>query len=139
MLCAKFGWKCPNGSTNLNPLNPGILCGKFGWTWPNGSGEENCWMLSIISPLGRAWPFFGTNLNHLNPRMLCAKFDWKWSSGSEKKILKCSQCIFTISQLLPLWEGCGPFFEQCWISFTQKCFVPSFVEVGQVVLEKKFF
>ena len=31
----------------------------------------------------------------------------------------------------------GPSFEQTWIPFTQGCFVPSLVEIGSVVLEKK--
>ena len=31
----------------------------------------------------------------------------------------------------------GPSFEQNYISFTQECFVPSLVEIGPVVLEKK--
>ena len=29
------------------------------------------------------------------------------------------------------------FFEQTWIPFTQGCIVPSLVEIGSVVLEKK--
>ena len=37
------------------------------------------------------------------------------------------------------WKGCGPSFEQTWIPFTQGCFVPSLVEIGSVVLEKKIF
>ena len=57
----------------------------------------------------------------------------------EKKIFKSSQCIFTISKLSPLWEGCGPSFIQTWIPFTRGYFVPSLVEIGPVVLEKKFF
>ena len=31
------------------------------------------------------------------------------------------------------------FFEQNWIPFTQGCYVPSFVEIGPVILEKKIF
>ena len=31
----------------------------------------------------------------------------------------------------------GPSFEQTWIPFTYGCFVPSLVEIGPVVLEKK--
>ena len=31
------------------------------------------------------------------------------------------------------------FFEQTWIPFTQGCFVPSLVEIGSVVLERKIF
>ena len=52
---------------------------------------------------------------------------------------KSSQCIFTISQLSPFWEGCGPPFEQTWIPFTQECFVSSLVEIGLAVLEMKIF
>ena len=32
---------------------------------------------------------------------------------------------------------CGPLFEQTWIPFTQGYFVPSLVEIGPVILEKK--
>ena len=31
----------------------------------------------------------------------------------------------------------APSFEETWIPFTQGCFVPSLVEIGPVVLEKK--
>ena len=55
----------------------------------------------------------------------------------EKKIFEFRQCIFAISLLSPLGEGWGPSFEQTWICFTQGYFVPSLVEIGQVVLEKK--
>ena len=40
---------------------------------------------------------------------------------------------------LPLKEGGGPSFEQTWIPFTQGWFVPSLVEIGPAVLEKKIF
>ena len=60
-----------------------------------------------------------------------------FENGSGEEYLKSSQCIFTIFKLSPLWEGCGPSFEQNWFPFTQECFVPSFVEVGSGVLEKK--
>ena len=33
----------------------------------------------------------------------------------------------------------GPSFEQTWIPFTQGCFVPSLVEIGPVILEKKIY
>ena len=55
----------------------------------------------------------------------------------EKKIFKSCQFIFVNSRLSPLWEGRGPSFEQTWIPFTQGYFVPSLVEIGLVVLEKK--
>ena len=37
----------------------------------------------------------------------------------------------------PFWKGRGPSFEQTWIPFTQECFIPSLVEIGPAVLEKK--
>ena len=55
----------------------------------------------------------------------------------EKKILKYFQYNFTFSLLSSLEKGHGPSFEQTWIPSTQGCFVPSFVEIGPVVLEKK--
>ena len=76
----------------------------------------------------------------LHTRMLCAIFGWNWPSGSgEKEFYKFHQCIFAIS-FSPLGKGCGPSFEQqTWILFTQRCFLPSFVEIGIVVLERKLF
>ena len=57
----------------------------------------------------------------------------------EQKIFYSFQCIFTFSQLSPLWEGRVPSFEQSWIPFTQGCSVPRLVEIGLVVPEKKIF
>ena len=54
-----------------------------------------------------------------------------------EKIFKSCQFIFIISQIYPLLEGLGPSFEKTWIPFTQGYFVPSLVEIGPVVLEKK--
>ena len=54
-----------------------------------------------------------------------------------KKVFKVCQCIFPISLLSPFRKGLGPSFEQTWIPNTQGCFVPSLVEIGPVVLEKK--
>ena len=41
--------------------------------------------------------------------------------------------------LLTSWEFIGSSFDQTWITFTQECFVPSWVEIGPVVMEKKIF
>jgi hypothetical protein len=41
--------------------------------------------------------------------------------------------------LSPLRRGPGPLFEQTWIPFTQRQCVPSFIEFGLLVLEKKIF
>ena len=55
----------------------------------------------------------------------------------EKKIFKYFQYNFTFSLLSPLGKGYGHSFEQTWIPSFQGCFVPSLVEIGPVVLEKK--
>ena len=62
-----------------------------------------------------------------------------WNVSLEKGIFKYRQCIFAISEISPIGEGHGPSFEQTWIPFIQECFVPSLVEIGSVVLEKKIF
>jgi hypothetical protein len=55
----------------------------------------------------------------------------------EKKILKYFLYIFTLLLLSPLREGRRPSYEQTWIPSPQGWFVPSLVETGPVVLEKK--
>ena len=47
--------------------------------------------------------------------------------------------VVAILLLSLLGKGRGPSFWQIWIPFTQRCFVPSLLEIGPVVLEKKPF
>ena len=56
-----------------------------------------------------------------------------------EKIFKFHQCIFAISLLSPLRKGRDPLIEQIRILITQGCFMPSLVEISQVVLKKKIF
>ena len=50
------------------------------------------------------------------------------------------QCISTFLLLSPLGNGRSSSFVQFFlIPFTQECFLPSLVEIGPVVLEKKIF
>ena len=90
----------------------------------------------IISPWKRARPFIWIPLTQecivpslveINPVIL------------ENKIFQVCQCIFAISLLSPIAKRRGPSFKQIWIHITQECFVPSFVEIGPVVLKKKKF
>jgi hypothetical protein len=63
-------------------------------------------------------------------------------SGSlvlKKKIFKWPYPIFAFLRLSPLWRGPGPLFEQFRIPYTQEWFMPSLIEIGQLVLEKKIF
>ena len=45
--------------------------------------------------------------------------------------------MFVVNTISPLWKGQSSSFEQFWIPFTQRWFVPSLVEIDPVVLEKK--
>ena len=58
---------------------------------------------------------------------------WCWRS----RFLKFRQCVFTISLLSFLWKGRGLSFDQNKIPFTQGSYVPSLVDIGPVILEKK--
>ena len=58
---------------------------------------------------------------------------WFW----RRKIFKIIQCFFAISLLSFLGKGQGPLFEETWIPFTKEYFMPSLVEIGPVILEKK--
>ena len=57
----------------------------------------------------------------------------------EKKIFKFRQCVSDISKLSPLGRGRDPLFQKTRIPINQGCFMPSLVEIGPVVLEKKIF
>ena len=52
---------------------------------------------------------------------------------------KVCQYIFTISLLSPPGEGHRPSLQKTWFPIIQGCFVPSFAEIGPVILEKKIF
>ena len=80
--------------------------------------------------------FIWTNLNPLHPRRHCAKVEI--GPVVLEKIFKFLQCIFAILYWSPLGKRWNPSFEQIWIPFTRECFVPSWIEIGPVVLEKIF-
>ena len=69
---------------------------------------------AIISTLWKVCLFIWTDWNPLHPRMLCDRFDWSWTSGSGEEDFLIFQCIFTFSQLSPLWEGDWSFI---WTNF----------------------
>ena len=94
--------------------------------------------LVIISPWKRVWPLLEqTRIPFIQGCFVLSLL--KNCPMVLEKIFGFSQCIFAISQLSPLGKGHGPLFEQTTggISFTQECFVPSLVEIGLMVLEKK--
>ena len=85
------------------------------------------------------WFLIWTNLNPLHPRMYGAKFGWNWPSSSGEKDFNISSMCFCYFVIISPWKiGC-PSFGQTWIPFNQGCIVPSLVEIGTLVLEKKIF
>ena len=126
---------------NINTHHPNMLCAKLWCNWPSSSGEDFFLLSSmyfcyfvIIYLLKRAGPFILKTWFPITQERCQV---WLKLVVLEKKIFKSCQFIFINSQLSPLWEGRGPSFEQTWIPFTQGYFVPSLVEIGPVVLEKK--
>ena len=86
-------------------------------------------------PLEKGGAIHLANLNSLYPRMVCAKFVWNWLSGSgEEDFLKFVILFSLFLNYLPLEKG-----GALHLLFTQGCFVQRLVEIGSVVLEKRFF
>ena len=98
---------------------------------------------NIIILMRIKWFFFEQRaLNPIHPRILCAKFGWDWLSGSrEEDFLNFVNVFSLFRNYLPLEkDGALHLNELANLNpFTQGCFVPSLVEIGPVVLEKKDF
>ena len=73
------------------------------------------------------------NLEYPSPKDVLCEVWLKLTSGSVEEF---HHCIFAIWLLSPLGKRRDTLFEQTWIIFT---FVPSLVEIGRVVLERKMF
>ena len=137
-IISSFPWRraWPFVCTNLNPFYSRMLYAKFGWNWLSGSGEEDT---NVKRLWQQQWQFF-IRKAHFSIRL-------RWSTKKpighiphlKMEIFKFLQCIFAISILSCLGKECDPSSEQNWISFPQVCFVPSLVEIGPVVLERKIF
>ena len=127
-----------------NSLHSRMFCAKFGWTWPSCSGEDK--LINVFLqfrnhlPLEKGQSFiFWTNLNPLHPQMICGKFSWHWSSGSGNDDFSNSLMYFHNFVIISPRKTMDRPFEYTWISFTQRYFVPSLVEIGPVTPQKIFF
>jgi len=90
---------------------------------------------------GHTWSY-GLYFNKLKspyPRMLHAKYQCILVSGSWEKDFWWFTKIFLILPLIGPQKGSAPLFKHIWILILQAWFLPSLVEIGQVVLEKKSF
>ena len=60
---------------------------------------------------------------------------WFW----RRPFLNFVNVFFTILLSSPFGIRWNPSFEQIWIPITHECFVPSLVEIGPLIIEKKIF
>jgi len=121
--------------TNMNPHHAGIFLTKFALNLLD--------LYKGLSPLGGAIhdprDFIWTNLNLLALRMLHTKYQCIPASGSWEEDFWTVTKIFLILPFIGPQKGLAHLFEQIWIPSPQACFLPSLVEIGLVVLEKKSF
>ena len=91
----------------------------------------------IISLLKRAWPFIWTNLNPLHPSMLCVKSGLKLALWFWRRWIFNFVKLFCYFIIISPWKRVWPFTWKNLNPTTQGCFLPSLVEIGPLVLEKK--
>jgi len=93
------------------------------------------WCGAIHDPKDFIW----TNFNLLAPRMLHATYQCIPAGGSWEEDFSRFIKIFLMLPLIGSQKGPDPLFKQIWIPIPQASFMPSLVEIGLVVLEKKIF
>ena len=91
----------------------------------------------VISLWKRVWPFIWTKFKPHYLRMLCVKLGWIGQNGSWERFLNFVIVFLLFRNYLPIGIGCGPSYVQISIPTTPGHLVPSLVEIGPVVLEKK--
>ena len=69
--------------------------------------------------------------------MPCTKFGYNWPSGSGEEDFYNLLVYFRNFVIISPWKRIGPSFKITRISFILGYFVPSLVEIGPAVLEKK--
>lgn len=87
--------------------------------------------MSLLSPLMKK----GSPLIEQNPRLLCTELDRNGSSESGEIFFLVE--FHHVAIISPLKRTHGPSFQQTWIPITQRCLVPSLVEIGPLLLEEK--
>ena len=130
---------------NLYPLHPRMLCAKIVWNWISGSEDflissmYFCYFL-IISPWKRVGPFIWRKLRSPSPKDdLCLVWlklaQWFW----RRRFLNFVNAFSLFLNYVPL-EKCGALYlNRLESPFPRRCIVPSLVEIGSVVLERKIF
>jgi hypothetical protein len=93
----------------------------------------------IVAPSDPRGPWFQETWIYIISQSFHVNMTYSGSVFLEKKIFKWPHPIFAFLWLSPLWRGPGPFFEQFRVPFTQEWFMPSLIEIGLLVLEKKIY
>ena len=70
---------------------------------------------------------------------VCAKIGGNWPSASHQGRFLNFVNVFSLFRYFPWEKGVALLWKKTRISFTKRCFVPSLVENGHVVLESKIF
>jgi hypothetical protein len=120
-----------------------MIYAKFDCNWPAGSGEEDFFNINIVNmvfpivaPPDPRRPWCEQFWIYIISASFPVNMTYSGSVVLKKKILKCPTPFLRLS---PLWRGPDPLFEHFRIPFTQGWFMPSLIEIGQLVLEKKIF
>ena len=91
-----------------------------------------------LSPLEKRVSLLKIKLNTHHLRVYCAKFSKNSPSGyGEEDFFNIVNVFLLFRNYVLLVNGRDQSFEQTLIPFTQRCSVPSIVEICPVVLEKK--
>ena len=99
------------------------------------------YIITLIKRRKKYKPYDNLLFFHLNPHpmMLCAKIGWNWLSGSGEEIFLISSMFFHHFVIISTWKRAGPFIWTNLNPLHPRMLVPSLVEIGSVVLEKKIF
>ena len=124
-----------------------MIYSKFEWNWPAGSREKikknNCrvfFPFRYYLPLEKGDPLHLNRIESTSPKDdLCQIWlklvQWFW-----RRFLNDPTPFLHFCDYHHFEEDLAfSLFEQSWIPFTQGWFVPSLIEFGPVVLEKKIF
>ena len=135
-----FIWK---KNKNLNHLNTRMFCAKFDWKWPSGSREEDVFLLfHNYLPVEKGVALYLKKIEFPSSKNALCQVFLKLDQCFWRRFffLKFSMYLYYFTSISPLrrawsfiWTNLNP-----WVPFTQGCSVPSLVEIGSVVLDKKF-
>ena len=129
-------------SINFHFLVPESLHIKFGFDWPSDFWEKPVLIFKCKWPWAKVkkwpWPSILTYLHYLN------RFQVTGCNSSEKSIVftffyrKALVTKFDLA-IKEVKVNPGSSFEQTMIGRSHRCYIPSFMEIGPLVPEKKIF